>query len=117
MNKKDELNLIERLDKFKENHLLFTKDFSVDFNDNTAEKGLRLVKRKIAVSFMFKNSNRMKEYATIIIYIETYYRHCISRFAASKRLVSGTPYTVKDLSGLNNDFKKMRFDLIPFRCL
>ena len=106
INKNDELNLIERLEKFKENHLLFVKDFSVDFTNNTAEKGLRLVKRKVAVSFMFKNSNRMKEYATILSYLETCYRHGISRFDASKRLVSGTPYTVKELSDLNNDVEK-----------
>ena len=42
----NELNLIERLDKFKENHLMFASDFSVDFTNNTSERGLRTVKRK-----------------------------------------------------------------------
>lgn len=99
-NKIDELNLIERLEKFKENHLLFAYDFSVEFTNNTSERGLRQVKRKLAVSFMFKNANRMKDYATIISYLETCNRNGVSRFEASKRLVSGNPYTIKELENI-----------------
>ena len=96
-NKIDELNLIERLDKFKENHLMFANDFSVEFTNNTSERGLRQIKRKLAVSFMFKNANRMKDYANIISYLETCQRHGISRFEASKRLVTNNPFTIKEL--------------------
>lgn len=103
LNKNDELNLIERLDKFKENHLLFAYDFSVAFTNNTSEKGLRQVKRKIAVSFMFKNSNRMKDYAKILSYLETCHRNGISRYEASKRLVSNNPFTVKELEEISNN--------------
>lgn len=99
-NKIDELNLIERLEKFKENHLMFAYDFSVDFTNNTSERGLRQVKRKLAVSFMFKNANRMKDYATIISYLETCSRNGISRFQASKRLVSGNPYNIKEIESI-----------------
>ena len=77
------------------------KNFSVDFTNNTSEKGLRQVKRKLAVSFMFKNSNRMKDYATILSYFETCYRHGISRYDAAKRLACGNPYTVEELSSIN----------------
>lgn len=100
LNKNDELNLIERLDKFKENHLMFITDFSVEFTNNTSEKGLRQVKRKIAVSFMFKNANRMKDYATILSYLETCYRNGISRYEASRRLVCGNPYTINEICEL-----------------
>lgn len=103
LNKNDELNLIERLDKYKENHLMFITDFSVDFTNNTSEKGLRQVKRKLAVSFMFKNANRMKDYATILSYYETCYRHGISRYEASQRLVSGNPFTVEELSSIHKN--------------
>ena len=106
LNKNDELNLIERLDKYKKNHLMFITDFSVDFTNNTSEKGLRQVKRKIAVSFMFKNSNRMKDYATILSYFETCYRHGISRYEASRRLSSGNPYTVEELSSIHKSITK-----------
>lgn len=95
--KNDELNLIERLDTYKKSHLLFAYDFSVEFTNNTAEKGIRQVKRKLAVSFMFKNANRMKDYATILSYLETCYRNGITRYEASKRLVQNNPYTVSEI--------------------
>ncbi len=96
--KNDELNLVERLNRFKENHLMFATDFSVNFTNNTSERGLRQTKRKLAVSFMFKNASRMKDYATILSYLETCYRHGISRYDASKKLSQGNPYTIKELA-------------------
>ena len=101
INKTDEFNLIERLNNFKENHLMFAKDFSVEFTNNTSERGLRTVKRKIAVSFMFKNANRMKDYAMVLSYLETCHRHGISRYEASKRLVSCNPFTVTELNNIH----------------
>ena len=95
--KTDELNLIERLKKFKENHLLFAHDFSVAFTNNTSERGLRQVKRKLVVSFMFKNANRMKDYATVLSYLETCYRNGITRYEAAERLVQNNPYTVSEI--------------------
>lgn len=95
--KNDELNLIERLEAFKENHLLFAYDFSVAFTNNTSERGLRQVKRKLVVSFMFKNANRMKDYATILSYLETCYRNGITRYEAAERLVQNNPYTVSEI--------------------
>lgn len=96
--KDDELKLIKRLDKYRENHLLFIKDFKVPFTNNTAERGLRQTKRKLAVSFLFKNINTMKDYAKIISYIETCQRNNITRYEALKRLCNGNPYTVNELS-------------------
>lgn len=98
----DELNLIERLDTFKENHLLYAYDFSVEFTNNTSERGLRQVKRKLAVSFMFKNASRMKDYANILSYLETCYRNGITRYDASKRLVQNNPYTVSEIKEIIN---------------
>ena len=98
------------LDNFKENHLMFASDFSVDFTNNTSERGLRTVKRKVAVSFMFKNSNRMKDYAVILSYLESCHRHGISRYDASKRLASGNPFTIEEL----NDIHKKRD--VKFSC-
>ena len=92
-----ERKLLARLDKYKENHLLFAKDFSVGFTNNTSERGLRQVKRKLAVSFMFKNMNRAKDYATVKSYLETTSRHDISGYEACLRLFQGKPYTVEEM--------------------
>ena len=50
--------------------MLLFKDFNVQFSNNTAERGLRQTKRKLAVSFLFKNINTMKDYSKILSYIE-----------------------------------------------
>lgn len=39
----------------------------------------------------------MKDYAIILSYLETCYRHGISRYEASRRLVTGNPFTVEEL--------------------
>lgn len=57
---------------------------------------------------MFKNANRMKDYATIISYLETYQRHGVSRYEASKRLVTGNPITISEL----NKMQKRRLVLL-----
>ncbi len=98
--KLDELKLIKRLEKFKVNHLLFAYDFTVAFTNNTSERGLRQVKRKLAVSFSFKNINRMKDYAMILSYIETCYRNGITRYQSLQRLLDDNPYTVEEIKNI-----------------
>ena len=49
---------------------------------------------------MFKNANRMKDYATILSYLETCYRNGITRYDASKRLVQNNPYTVSEIKAI-----------------
>lgn len=95
--KQEEEKLIKRLEKYKENHLLFIYDFSVPFTNNTAEKGIRQVKRKLVVSYSFKNINTLKNYGMILSYIETCYRHGISKYEALKRLVSNNPITIEEI--------------------
>lgn len=51
---------------------------------------------------MFKNANRMKDYAKILSYLETCYRNGISRYDASKRLVQNNPYTVSEIQKIIN---------------
>ena len=92
-----ERKLLARLDKYKENHLLFAKDFSVGFTNNTSERGLRQIKRKLAVSFMFKNMNRAKDYAVVKSYLETTSRHDISGYEACLRLFQNNLYTVEEM--------------------
>ena len=46
---------------------------------------------------MFKNANRMKDYAMILSHLETCYRNGISRYEAAKRLVQNNPYTLSEI--------------------
>ncbi len=67
----DELNLLNRLEEYKENHLLFIKDFDVPFDNNPAEKSLRMIKSKTKISGGFKTEEGAKTFAKIRSFIAT----------------------------------------------
>lgn len=67
----DELNLLNRLEEYKENHLLFIKDFDVPFDNNLAEKSLRMIKSKTKISGGFKTEEGAKTFAKIRSFIAT----------------------------------------------
>ena len=67
----DELNLLNRLEEYKENHLLFIKNFDVPFDNNPAEKSLRMIKLKTKVSGGFKTEEGAKTFAKIRSFMAT----------------------------------------------
>lgn len=67
------------------------------FTNNTAEKGIRQVKRKLVVSYSFKNINTLKNYGRILSYIETCYRNGITKYESLKRLVEDNPITIEEI--------------------
>jgi len=95
--KEKELLLISRLDKYRDAHLLFIKDFDVPFTNNTAERSFRISKSKIKISGLFQNIITASNYAKILTYMETCYRNRINKHLAIKRLLDGNPYTIKEL--------------------
>jgi len=100
--KGEELKLIKRLEKYKDAHLLFVKDFDVPFSNNTAERSFRISKSKIKISGLFQNINTARNYAKILSYMETCYRNGKNKYEAVKRLLDGNPYTVKELLDHSN---------------
>ncbi len=63
--KQDERKLLNRLKKYKENHLMFLYDFSVPFDNNLAERDLRHVKTKQKISGRFNVLDSMQVYLNI----------------------------------------------------
>ena len=63
--RQDEQKLLNRLKKYKENHLKFLYDFSVPFDNNLAERDLRNFKIKLKVSGRFNSMEGMKVYSNI----------------------------------------------------
>lgn len=63
--KKDEQRLLNRLKKYKENHLMFLYDFNVPFDNNLSERDLRHVKIKQKVSGHFNSMEGIKMYLDI----------------------------------------------------
>ena len=85
------LNLIGRLEKYKAAVCLFIKDFRVPFDNNQAERDIRMVKVKTKVSGCFRSMEGAQEYLTIMSYIGTARKHGINPYEAIRNGLSGNP--------------------------
>lgn len=85
------LNLICRLDNYKESVCLFIKNLCVPFDNNQAERDLRMVKVKTKVSGCFRSEDGAQEYLTIMSYIGTARKHGINAFTAIREALNGNP--------------------------
>lgn len=63
--RQEEQRLLNRLKKYKENHLMFLYDFNMPFDNNLSERDLRHVKIKQKVSGHFNSMEGIKNYLDI----------------------------------------------------
>lgn len=89
--KQEEKTLLNRMDKYSHNHLLFLHDFSVPFDDNISERDLRKAKnrQKMAGGFRKESGNTM--YCSIMTIIETLKKRKMGIIENLKVLFTGTP--------------------------
>ncbi len=85
------LNLICRLDNYKASVCLFIKNLCVPFDNNQAERDLRMVKVKTKVSGCFRSKEGAQEYLTIMSYIGSARKHGINAFTAICEALNGNP--------------------------
>lgn len=85
------LNLVGRLENYKESVCLFIKNLCVPFDNNLAERDLRMIKVKTKVSGCFRSEEGAQEYLTIMSYIGTAHKHGINAFTAIRESLSGNP--------------------------
>lgn len=90
------LNLIGRLDKYKAPVCLFIKNFCVPFDNNQAERDIRMVKVKTKVSGCFRCMEGAQEYLTIMSYIGTARKHGLNPYEAIRSAISGNPDIIFD---------------------
>ena len=93
----EEQNLIKRLEKYKENYLLWVLRFDVPFTNNLSERSLRSSKTKMKVSGQFANIENARYYARIKSYIETCKRNGLNEHLAIVKLLNDEPYTMNDI--------------------
>ncbi len=83
--------LVERLAKYKASVCLFLEDFKVPFDNNQAERDLRMIKVKTKVSGCFRTEDGARAYLKIMSYVGTARKQGYSAYEAIKNALLGNP--------------------------
>jgi transposase len=86
------LNRLDRLRDFKPPVLAFMDDFRVPFDNNQAERDVRLVKVKQKISGGFRTLEGAKDFARIRGYIATARKNTVNVFDAIRDAFFGKPF-------------------------
>ena len=89
--------LIDRLIVHKDKFLLFFTDFRVPFDNNQAERDIRMFKVKQKVSGCFRTMEGAHNFAAIMSFIGTARKHGLSAFQAIKDALLGYPFSINSL--------------------
>ena len=87
----DEKKLLNRMEKYQHNHLLFLHDFAVPFDDNMSERDLRKAKNREKMAGGFRKESGNEMYCAIMTVIETLKRRKMGMIENLKKLFMGTP--------------------------
>ncbi len=89
--KSDENTLLNRMEKYSRNHLLFLHDFSVPFENNISERDLRKAKNRQKMAGGFRKESGHEMYCSILTIIETLKRRNMGIIENLKQLFMGAP--------------------------
>lgn len=92
--KKEEKTLLNRLEKYKGNHLLFLYDFQVHYSNNMSEKDLRICKNRQKMAGGFRTAEGRGMYCRIMSVIGTVKRRGLNIFRSIADIMDGTPVII-----------------------
>ncbi len=85
-------NLLERLDTYREQTLAFMYDFQVPFDNNLAERDLRMIKVQQKISGTFRTMKGAEAFSRTRSYLSTARKNGKGAYDALKSLFAGHPY-------------------------
>ncbi|MCI9105725.1 MAG: transposase, partial [Lachnospiraceae bacterium] len=82
---------VSGLEKYKASVCLFIHNFMVPFDNNQAERDIRMIKVKTKVSGCFRTEEGARGYLKIMSYVGTAHKQGYNAYEAIKNAISGHP--------------------------
>jgi transposase len=90
----EDMKLLRRMKEYKKEHLRFIADFNVLFDNNLAERYLRMIKAKSKISGCFRSNKGGEVFASIKSYTSTLHKNNQNLFQGISLAFNNNPVII-----------------------